>query len=93
MSTEHEHDNEYGPTPPGAGYEHTDIDTSVGYTFAMWLAIAMVLSLGIVYGAYYAFEQQHAAKDAATQQYPLAAGHEGIERVVVDHHHVDIVGV
>ena len=22
-----EHDLEYGPTPPGAKYEHTDIDT------------------------------------------------------------------
>ncbi len=78
MSTEHqhdhEHDNEYGPTPPGAGYEHTDIDTSVGYTFAMWLTVAMVLSLGIVYGAYYMFEQRRVAQDAATQQYPLAAG-------------------
>lgn len=74
MSTEHEHDNEYGPTPPGAGYEHTDIDTSVGYTFAMWLTVAMVLSLGIVYGTYYVFEQQRVTSDAATQQYPLAAG-------------------
>ncbi len=80
MSTEHQHDHEYddeyGPTPPGAGYEHTDIDTSVGYTFAMWLAVAMVLSLGIVYGAYYYFEQRHVAQEAASQQYPLAAGRE-----------------
>lgn len=80
MSTEHQHDHahddEYGPTPPGAGYEHTDIDTSVGYTFAMWLAVAMVLSLGVVYGAYYYFEQRHVAQEAASQQYPLAAGRE-----------------
>ena len=32
MSTEH--DTEYGPTPPGAQYEHTDIDVSIGYNFA-----------------------------------------------------------
>jgi len=40
MSTnEHasDHDLEYGPTPAGAKYEHTDIDTSVGYKFALWL--------------------------------------------------------
>ena len=35
MSTEHVHthddiDEEYGPTPPGAKYEHTDIDARVG---------------------------------------------------------------
>ena len=40
MSTEHPstslgagengHDLEYGPTPPGAKHEHTDIDVSVG---------------------------------------------------------------
>ena len=30
-------DNGYGPTPPGAGYEHTDIDPGVGYRFALWL--------------------------------------------------------
>ena len=27
MSTEH--DLEYGPTPPGAAYEHTDIDPAM----------------------------------------------------------------
>ena len=41
MSTEHahEHDSEYGPTPAGAQYEHTDIDPSIGYKFALWLAM------------------------------------------------------
>ena len=34
MSTEHvsEHDLEYGPTPPGAKHEHTDIDPSTSAT-------------------------------------------------------------
>ena len=38
MSTEHvrhEHDLEYGPTPPGAKHEHTDIDVNVGYKFGV----------------------------------------------------------
>ena len=41
MSTDH--DLEYGPTPPGAQYEHTDIAVSIGYNFAIWLLVAMVL--------------------------------------------------
>jgi hypothetical protein len=72
MSTDH--DLEYGPTPPGAQYEHTDIDTSIGYNFALWLAVAMVLSLGIVYGTFWLFESRAASTDAATQQFPLAVG-------------------
>ena len=71
-----EHDPEYGPTPPGAQYEHTDIDVSIGYNFALWLVGAMVMSLGIVYGAVWLFEGQNAANDAAVQQFPLAVGQE-----------------
>lgn len=77
MSTnEHvnEHDLEYGPTPPGAKYEHTDIDTSVGYKFAAWLIVAMILSVGIVYGTFWFFEGQTKKADAIAQQYPLGAG-------------------
>jgi hypothetical protein len=74
MSTEH--DPEYGPTPAGAQYEHTDIDVAIGYNFAVWLAVAMVLSLGIVYGVFWLFEGQKAATDASVQQFPLAAGQE-----------------
>jgi len=73
MST-NEHDLEYGPTPPGAKYEHTDIDTSVGYKFALWLAVAMVLSAGIVYGTLVFFENQTQTADATAQKYPLAVG-------------------
>lgn len=77
MSTnEHvnEQDLEYGPNPPGAKYEHTDIDTSVGYKFALWLMVAMLMSVGIVYGTFWFFEGQTRSADAAAQQYPLAAG-------------------
>ena len=76
MSTEHAHDHdpEYGPTPPGAKYEHTDIDTSVGYKFGLWLIISMLISIGIVTGAFYFFEGQGKAANVAAQKYPLAAG-------------------
>lgn len=75
MSTEHvtDADLEYGPTPPGAKYEHTDIDPNIGYKFATWLFVAMVISAGIVYGTFWFFEGRERAADAATQKYPLAA--------------------
>ncbi len=65
-------DNEYGPTPPGAGYEHTDIDPSVGYRFGLWLGVAMVLSAALVYGIFTLIGRQRQAHDAAVQQFPLA---------------------
>jgi hypothetical protein len=76
MSTEHlsEHDREYGPTPPGAKYEHTDIDPAVGYQFALWLSVAMVISFAIVYGTFRFFEDQAQDADRAAQRFPLAAG-------------------
>ena len=83
MSTEHvspstslgtsEHDLEYGPTPPGAKHEHTDIDVSVGYKFGLWLAVAMLISAGIVYGSFWFFEGQVRTADAVAQKYPLAS--------------------
>jgi hypothetical protein len=75
MSTEHlsEHDIEYGPTPPGAKYEHTDIDVAVGYKFALWLAVAMIISIAIVYGTFWFFEGQARSGDERAQKYPLAA--------------------
>lgn len=84
MSTEHTHDAdlEYGSTPPGAKYEHTDIDPAIGYKFALWLAVAMLLSLAIVYGAFWFFERQERAASATAQQFPLAAQQQpGAERV------------
>ena len=76
MSTEHVNDAdlEYGPTPPGAKYEHTDIDPSIGYKFALWLAVAMLISIAIVYGAFWFFEGREEVASTAAQQYPLAAG-------------------
>jgi hypothetical protein len=75
MSTEHPgaHDLEYGPTPPGAKYEHTDIDPNVGYKFALWLSVSMLVSVGIVYGAFYFFEGREKAASSA-QVHPLAVG-------------------
>ena len=70
MSTDH--DLEYGPTPPGAQYEHTDIAVSIGYNFAIWLLVAMVLSLALVYGVFWYFEGRRVAEDVAVQQFPLA---------------------
>jgi hypothetical protein len=74
MSTEH--DLEYGPTPPGSQYEHTDIEVAIGYNFAVWLFVAMLLSLGVVYGAFYLFEDRKQDSDVAAQQFPMAAGQE-----------------
>lgn len=76
MSTEHasEHDLEYGPTPPGAKYEHTDIDPAIGYKFALWLTVAMVLSFGIVYGTFRFFDSQESAANRDAQRFPLAVG-------------------
>jgi hypothetical protein len=72
MSTEH--DLEYGPTPAGANHEHTDINVAVGYNFAAWLLVGMVLSVALVYGVFWLFEGRQAAADVAAQQFPLAAG-------------------
>src|SRR5262245_35156669 len=76
MSTEHasEHDLEYGPTPPGANYEHTDIDPNIGYKFASWLSVAVLISAGIVYGAFYAFEGREKTASSTAHVYPLADG-------------------
>jgi hypothetical protein len=75
MSTEHVHeiDDEYGPTPPGAKYEHTDIDVNVGYKFALWLFVSMLVSFAIVYGAFWFFEGRARAANTAAQKFPLAA--------------------
>lgn len=76
MSTEHvnDADSEYGPTPPGAKYEHTDVDAAIGYKFGLWLAVAMLISAGIVYGTFWLFEGKEQAANTAAQRFPLAAG-------------------
>src|SRR5688572_24422160 len=76
MSHEHLNDDdlEYGPTPPDAKYEHTDIDPAVGYKFASWLAVAMLISAAVVYGAFWFFEGRQETANAAAQKFPLAVG-------------------
>lgn len=67
-------DQEYGPTPPGAGYEHTDIEPAVGYRFAVWLAVAMALSGALVYGIFAFLGSRAAVNDERARTYPLARG-------------------
>jgi hypothetical protein len=69
-----EADLEYGPTPENSEYEHTDIDPSIAGKFAVWLGIAMALSVAIVYGTFWLFEGQAQSLSQETQQFPLAAG-------------------
>jgi hypothetical protein len=67
-------DNEYGPTPPGAAYEHTDVEPGVGYRFALWLAVAMTLSAGLVYGIFMLLGTNATNVDNAARTFPLAQG-------------------
>lgn len=67
-------DLEYGPTPPGAEYEHTDIDPGVGYKFGLWLAVSMAIGAAIVYGTYAFLERRADAVDEAARRFPLAQG-------------------
>lgn len=64
----------YGTTPDGAGHEHTDVDPSIGYKFGVWLAVAMGIAAGIVYGTFLLFEGQVQDRNAAQQRFPLAVG-------------------
>lgn len=70
----HEADLEYGPTPPDAQHEHTDIEPSVAWKFALWLVAGMLVSVAIVYGTFWFFERNEQALDRAAQQFPLAVG-------------------
>ena len=67
-------DHGYGPTPPGAGFEHTDIEPGVGYRFAVWLAVSMALSAALVYGTFVFLGSRAATNDELTRTYPLARG-------------------
>jgi hypothetical protein len=70
----HGPDAGYGPTPEGAQHEHTDINPGIGYQFAVWLSVAMLISGGIVYGTFVVLGNITTANEVATQQFPLAAG-------------------
>ena len=65
---------EYGPTPAGAAYEHTDVAPGVAYNFALWLAVALLVSGAIVYGTFWFLEGRAKANDEATRAFPLAVG-------------------
>jgi hypothetical protein len=69
-----EADLEYGPTPANAEHEHTDIEPTIAGKFAAWLAVAMLISAGIVYGTFWLFEGQEQTAQQASQLFPLAAG-------------------
>jgi hypothetical protein len=75
MSTnENDADLEYGPTPDDAEYEHTDIEPSIAAKFAVWLGVALLISIAIVYGTFWLFEGQEKNANRAAQIFPLAAG-------------------
>ena len=67
-------DLEYGPTPAGAAYEHTDVTPAVAYNFAIWLGVALILSSAIVDGAFWFFERRAVSIDDRSRLYPLAVG-------------------
>ena len=67
-------DLEYGPTPAGAAYEHTDIAPAVAYSFALWLGAAMLVSGAIVYGTFWFLERRAVSIDDTVRHYPLAVG-------------------
>lgn len=67
-----EADLEYGPTPEGADHEHTDIEPSIAWKFAIWLSVAMGISAAIVYGTFYLFEGIETNASRATMTFPLA---------------------
>ena len=67
-------DLEYRATPEDAEYEHTDIDPGIAGRFALWLAIAMIISVGIVYGTFWFFEGREVTSNQQNQQFPLAEG-------------------
>jgi hypothetical protein len=65
---------EYAATPADAEYEHTDIDPGIAGKFAVWLGVAMIISVGIVYGTFWLFEGREQAWNQQIQRFPLAAG-------------------
>jgi hypothetical protein len=67
-------DPEYGTTPPGSTYEHSDARTWLIAKFMFWLAVTAVLShvgLGFMYEM---LIQQGERRDEGEIRYPLAAG-------------------
>jgi hypothetical protein len=77
---DHEHathgspDDQYGGTPSGAGFEHTDADVWIIVKFLAWLLVsAIVIHAGL--GVLYQLMIQR-AMETGEQPYPLAAAQE-----------------
>ena len=69
-------DPEYGATPPGATYEHTDAHVWIIAKFLFWLLVTALLThlgLGLMYQA---MITQGERMEAGEIRYPLAAGQE-----------------
>jgi hypothetical protein len=69
-------DPEYGVTPAGSTYEHTDAHTWLIAKFMFWLAVTAVLThvgLGFMYQM---MIEQGERRDEGEIRYPLAAGQE-----------------
>jgi hypothetical protein len=70
-------DPEYGVTPPGSTYEHTDAHVWSIVKFMFWLAVTAVLThVGLGF-AYQVMISDGVSREASEIQYPLAAGQEG----------------
>lgn len=67
----HSADDQYLETPPGAGYEHTDVAVGVMVKFAFWLIVSAVI-VGVGLGLMYALLIRQSAERAETKQYPMA---------------------
>ena len=64
-----EHD-QYGATPPGAGYEHTDANIWIIAKFLFWLAVAAAIihvGLGLLFGLFVSQRVEH-----TDPRYPMA---------------------
>jgi hypothetical protein len=64
-------EDQYRETPPGAGYEHTDANSSILWRFLFWLTVAaVIIHLGIAV-LFNLFVEQRVERTAP--RYPLAA--------------------
>jgi hypothetical protein len=69
-------DPEYGATPPGSTYEHTDAHAWTIAKFMFWLLVtAIVTHVGIGFG-YQMMIGQGEGREASEIRYPLATGQE-----------------
>ena len=69
-------DPEYGATPPGSTYEHTDAHTWIIAKFMFWLLVtAVVTHVGLGF-MYQMMIEQGERREEGQVRYPLAAGEE-----------------